>query len=79
MDTGNEGLKKLFKLVLGTKINIKDNIDATEEIIFEKFIGKLEESHILEEQTFETTGIDLTKITEGLWFVIENQLRMLYG
>lgn len=79
MDTGNEGLKKLFKLVLGTKINIKDNIDATEEIIFEKFIGKLEESHKLEEQTFETTGIDLTKITEGLWFVIENQLRMLYG
>ena len=79
MNTGNEDLKKLFKLVLGTKVNIKDNIDATEEIIFEKFITKLEESYKLEEKTFEAGGIDLTKITEGLWFVVENQLRMLYG
>ena len=79
MNTGNDGLKKLFKMVLGTSINIKDNIDETEELVFISLIKKLEDAEKTEHQLFETSGIDLSKITDGLWFVIENQMRMLYG
>ena len=38
MKETNPELKKLFKLILGTDVNIKDNIDASEEIIFKNFI-----------------------------------------
>tara|TARA_R110001592_G_scaffold58417_4_gene176959 strand:- start:306 stop:695 length:390 start_codon:yes stop_codon:yes gene_type:complete len=79
MNTGNEGLKKLFKIVLGTEVNIKDNIDVTEELVFIGLINRLEESEKMEHTVFQTSGIDLSKVTDGLWFVIENQMRMLYG
>lgn len=81
MNTGspNEGLKKLFKIVLGTEVNIKDNIDETEELIFINLIKKLEESEKMEHKVFQSSGIDLSKVTDGLWFVVENQMRLLYG
>lgn len=75
----NQDLKNLFKLVLGTEVNIKDNIDETEEAVFKSFIQKLENSYKIENEVFESSGIDLTKVTEGLWFVLENSLKMLYG
>ena len=77
--TGNEGLRKLFNTVLGTEVNIKDNIDVTEELIFVNMISKLEASEKMEHVVFTTSGIDLSKVTDGLWFVIENQMRLLYG
>ena len=43
MDENND-LKSLFKLILGTEVNIKDNIDETEEAVFKSFIQKLENS-----------------------------------
>lgn len=75
----NKDLKKLFNLILGVDVNIKDNIDQSEELIFKKFIDKLEASYNIENKVFETSGIDLTKVTDGLWFVVENTLKMLYG
>ena len=48
MDADNEGLKKLFNIVLGTNINVKDNIDETEELVFKSFIKKLENSYKIE-------------------------------
>jgi hypothetical protein len=79
MDTGNEDLKKLFNIILGTNVNIKDNIDESEELVFHSFIKKLENSYKIENEVFESGGIDLTKVTDGLWFVVENTLKMLYG
>lgn len=79
MDADNEGLKKLFNIVLGTNINVKDNIDETEELVFKSFIKKLENSYKIENEVFEAGGIDLTKVTDGLWFVVENTFKMLYG
>lgn len=79
MNTGNEGLKQLFKMVIGADVNIKDNFDKTEEVIFTSLIKRLEESEKMEHKVFQTSGIDLSKVTDGLWFVIENQMRMLYG
>ena len=79
MKTRSEGLQKLFKIILGTEVNIKDNIDVTEELIFVNLIKKLEESEKMEHTVFQSSGIDLSKVTDGLWFVIENQMRLLYG
>lgn len=75
----SKDLKKLFNLILGVEIDIKDNIEQSEELVFKKFIDKLETSYHIENKLYEDSGIDLTKVTEGLWFVIENTLKMLYG
>ena len=34
-------IKELFKMVLGSEVKIKDNIDATEEGVFCIFVEKL--------------------------------------
>lgn len=75
----DKNINQLFKLILGTDVKIKDNIDSSEEIVFQSFINKLENSIKLEEETFELSGMDLTRITGELWFVIENMIKMLYG
>ncbi len=79
MENGNEGLKKLFKLVLGADVNIKDNIEESEERVFKQFIQKLETSYKIENEVFDVSGLDLTKVTDGLWFVVENTFKMVYG
>ena len=76
---GMKDIKNLFREVLGSDVEIKDNIDATEENVFILFIEKLEKAFTLEEKTEELSGLDLTKITEGLWFVIEHSFKFLYG
>ena len=76
---GMKDIKNLFREVLGSDVEIKDNIDATEEKIFVLFIEKLEKAFTLEEKTEEISGLDLTKITENLWFVIEHSFKFLYG
>lgn len=76
---GSEDIKKLFKTVLGSEVNIKDNIDATEEGVFAIFIKKLEESFEIENIVYKEGGIELSKATNPLWFVIENSFKFLYG
>lgn len=72
-------IRDLFKQILGSEVNIKDNIDATEEGVFIAFIKKLEEANEIENQLFELSGIELNKVTDPLWFVLENSFKFLYG
>tara|TARA_R110000803_G_scaffold89920_1_gene157189 strand:+ start:1073 stop:1468 length:396 start_codon:yes stop_codon:yes gene_type:complete len=76
---GTEGLKGLFESILGANVKIKDNIDTTEELIFNKTIQKLEDSHILENNLIEDYGICINQITDPLWEIIETNFTHLYG
>lgn len=72
-------IRELFKTILGSDVTIKDNLKGTEETVFCLFISKLDESRIKEDMIFDEAGIDLKKVTDPLWLVIENMMRMLYG
>ena len=76
---GEEEIKHLFQNILGADINIKDNLKQTEETVFCLFVKKLEESKIIEDKVFEEGLIDLKKVTDPLWIVVENLLKMQYG
>jgi len=76
---GAQDIKNLFKQILGSEVIIKDNIDATEEGVFLAFIKKLEEAYEIENKLFEVSGIELGKVTDPLWFVLENSFKFLYG
>ena len=69
-----EDIKKVFTLILGDNIILKDNLVADEEIVFCTLIDKLDAAHKDDEALFELSGIDLTKSKEDLWFVIESLL-----
>lgn len=71
-------IKKVFDTVLGANTIIKDNIKATESTVFEILIQKADDSLNLEDKLGEM-NIDITKITDPLWFVIENQFKLIYG
>jgi len=75
----SEDIKDLFKKILGSEVIIKDNIDATEKSVFLILIKKLEQSNEIENLIFEHGGFELTKVTDPLWFVIENTFKFLYG
>ena len=76
-DTWSNDLNDLFKGILGSEVKIKDNIDATEEKVFCLFMKKLNETYDMENKVYETAGIDLNKVNDGLWFVVENSFRFL--
>ena len=71
-------IKKVFDTVLGANTTVKDNIKATESTVFEILIQKADDSLNLEDKLGEM-DIDITKITDPLWFVIENQFKLIYG
>jgi hypothetical protein len=71
-------IKKLFDTVLGADTIVKDNINATESTVFEILIQKADDSLNLEDKLGEM-DIDISKITDPLWFVIENQFKLIYG
>ena len=71
-------IKKLFDTVLGADTIVKDNIKATESTVFEILIQKADDSLNLEDKLGEM-DIDISKITDPLWFVIENQFKLIYG
>jgi hypothetical protein len=76
---GIQDIKDLFNQVLGSEVTIKDNIDANEEGVFIVFIKKLEEAYNIENQLFDIGGLELAKVTDPLWFVLENSFKFLYG
>ena len=76
---GIDDIKELFNQILGSEVTIKDSIDATEEGVFIIFIKRLEESYNIENQLFDVGGIELSKVVDPLWFVLENTFRFLYG
>ena len=69
-------IKKVFDTVLGANTTVKDNIKATESTVFEILIQKADDSLNLEDKLGEM-DIDITKITDPLWFVIENQFKLI--
>jgi hypothetical protein len=72
-------IKKLFDAVLGANITVKDNIKATESTVFEILIQKADDSLNIEDKLVEVADISIAKITDPLWFVIENQFKLIYG
>ena len=72
-------MKNLFANILGSEVNIKDDFKTTQGSVFEMFIKKLEHAHVTEKSIFDEYGIELLKLTDPLWFVIENSLKLLYG
>ena len=76
---GESEIKDLFRVILGADVTIKDNLKKTEEAVFCLFVKKLEESKIIEDKVFEEAHIDLKKVTDPLWVVVENLLKMQYG
>ena len=76
---GEDELKKLFREILGSDVNIKDTLVATEESVFCLLINKLDKSHKDDEALFELSGIDLSKQNGDLWLVIELLLKLHYG
>ena len=75
----NDELKNLFKQVLGSDVSIKDNINPSEKSFFCLMVNKLDQTHIKDEKLFELSGIDLTKMQNDLWLVIESLLKLTYG
>ena len=72
-------LKNLFKQVLGSDVTIKDNINLDEKSFFCLMVNKLDQTHKDDESLFELSGIDLTKMQNDLWLVVEALLKLTYG
>ena len=70
---GADDIRKLFEVILGTKVKIKDNINQAEENVFGLMINKLIAADVMD------GGIDAHKLTDPLWSVIENYMILLYG
>tara|TARA_R110000744_G_scaffold33423_1_gene78464 strand:+ start:1401 stop:1793 length:393 start_codon:yes stop_codon:yes gene_type:complete len=79
MKDTHDGLRDLFKHILGSDVSIKDNIKSSEKAFFCLIISKLDEAHKNDERLFELAGIDLTKPQNNLWVVIEALLKLTYG
>ena len=74
---GAKDMKALFKKILGSEVTIKDNLDATEETVFDVFIKKLDESRSKEDIIFDEGGLDLKSVTDPLWLVVESMMKMI--
>ena len=70
-------MKNLFTDILGSEVNIKDNFKTTQGSLFEVFVERLEYAHVTEKSIFDEYGIELLKLTDPLWFVIENSIKLL--
>ena len=72
---GEDSIRNLFKRMLGSNINIKDNLKTTEESVFCLFVESLEASKAKEEKSLEA-GVDVSSLVDPLWIIIENLLKM---
>lgn len=68
-----EEIKNMFTEILGSEVNVKDNIDNTELDTFVVLIEKLEEAVKAEIKS------DISEATDPLWFVVEIGLKFMYG
>lgn len=72
-------VKNLFAKILGSEVEIIDNLDGTKENVFIMLLEKLEASYKKETSLFSDFGIDVSLFTDDLWFVVEGFFKMLYG
>lgn len=76
---GIKDIKKLFLQVLGSEVEVIDNLDGTKENVFILLIERLERAFNKENNAFTTFGLDVSPFTDDLWFVVEGFLKMVYG
>tara|TARA_Y100000004_G_C8741459_1_gene338531 strand:+ start:163 stop:564 length:402 start_codon:yes stop_codon:yes gene_type:complete len=77
--SGLDDIRELFNKILGTEVTIIDNIDATDEVVFISMVQRLEKTINMEHKLFEVGGIDGHKLTDNLWWVVENCFKFIYG
>ena len=69
MDNSKEDIQKLFSLILGSKVNTTSKtIEIDKKDLFIFCVEQL-----------EGIGVNLSQITDPLWFVIENLSSAFYG
>ena len=76
---GAKDMKDLFEDVLGSKVSIKDDLENTEEQVFNTFINKLRLQTQTEDQIQDISGLEISKVTDNLWYMVENLLKFVYG
>jgi len=76
---GVKDMKDLFEDILGSKVNIKDDLENTEEQVFNTFINKLRLQTQTEDQIQDISGLKISKVTDNLWYIVENLLKFVYG
>ena len=79
MGSSKEDIQKLFSLILGSKVNTTPKtleIDKKDLFIF--CVEQLGDCLKKEEQ-LEEIGVNISQITDPLWFVIENLSFAFYG
>jgi hypothetical protein len=72
-------IKNLFEQILDSKVIVKDTLNAKEKELFTLFVTKMEETYNTENKIFEAGLIDLAKVTDPLWLVIENAFKIMYS
>lgn len=79
-DEKNEDFEEFFRKIIGTKVHI-DRIDeyTEDEKTFMGIIEKMEDSAYAEGMASIHAGIDLTKITDPLWFLLEQFCGLIFG
>lgn len=76
---GVKDMKDLFEDILGSKVSIKDDLENTEEQVFNTFINKLRLQTQTEDQIHNISGLEISKVTDNLWYMVENLLKFVYG
>jgi len=68
-----------FKKIIGGNVSFSENIPNDREKIFITFMKKLEESIELEDIILIHSGINLSKVLDPIWDVVDNFIILLYG
>ena len=75
-------IKKVFSGLLGAKIEVQDNFNTIEKILFYNIVENLDKSYKIERGVLEDGGFNeklLGDITDPLWSTIEQNLNFIYG
>ena len=76
---GAKDMKELFEEILGSKVSIKDDLENTEEQVFNLFVNKLKQQSQIEDQIQDISELEIAKVTDNLWYMVENLLKFYYG
>jgi hypothetical protein len=74
-----EEIKDIFKTILNVDVEIKDNIEFTEKIIFLSLVDRLENSFLEEVKLLADKKITISYITVEYWNVVLDLIRIVYG
>lgn len=74
-----EEIKEVFKTILNVDVEIKDNIEFTEKIIFLSLVDRLENAFLEEVKLLADKKIVISPITVEYWNVVLDLIRITYG